>query len=343
MASIPQREHCVRTRIDRVHENKSDPPRYHFGISTLGHPCDRWLWLTFRWAVREQFPGRMKRLFRRGQNEEFTAVSDLREAGVDVRETGRNQRRLYGGCHVEGSVDGIIMGGLPESPRKQHILEIKTHSKKSFDELVKQGVEKSKPMHFIQMQCYMRISNIDRALYFAVCKDDDQIHTERVKLDRPLAEKYLERGRRLAVTERLPEPVSADPSWYQCRMCAAHGFCHEGDHTKEVTCRTCAHSTPTHKGTWTCARWEDAEIPKHAQLEGCRAHVIHPDLVKWKLDQDKSSRWTAAWVIDGRVILNGEDGYSSWEVIIGGPFHDPVVDMARDLFDGEIINKRRDT
>ena len=43
-------------------------------------------------------------------------------------------------------------------------------SKKSFDELVKLGVEKAKFQHYIQMQVYCLGKNIDRALYVAVCK-----------------------------------------------------------------------------------------------------------------------------------------------------------------------------
>ena len=66
----------------------------------------------------------MLRLFRRGQNEESVVVSDLRAIGVDVQATGASQSRVKFDCHVSGSVDGIIESGLPESPKKRHILEI---------------------------------------------------------------------------------------------------------------------------------------------------------------------------------------------------------------------------
>jgi hypothetical protein len=50
--------------------------------------------------------------------------------------------------------------------------------------LEKKGVKVSKPMHWAQMQVYMLGTKIERALYVAVCKDDDRIYTERVKYDR---------------------------------------------------------------------------------------------------------------------------------------------------------------
>ena len=31
-------------------------PRTHLGISQVGHPCERYLWLSFRWPVIEKFP-----------------------------------------------------------------------------------------------------------------------------------------------------------------------------------------------------------------------------------------------------------------------------------------------
>jgi hypothetical protein len=77
MTAIPPPIHTIANLIDEHHASQPDEPRLHLGGSMLGHPCDRWLWLSFRWAVREKFPGRIRRLFRRGNNEEdiITAIS----------------------------------------------------------------------------------------------------------------------------------------------------------------------------------------------------------------------------------------------------------------------------
>jgi len=202
---IPDSDNSISNLIDRHHESLSEPPRPHMGCSQLGHPCDRWLWLSFRWAVQPKFPGRILRLFRRGQLEESTIVSDLRAIGMDVRGTGRQQSRVEFGAHVSGSIDAIIEYGVPDAPRTRHVAEFKTHSKKSFDDLEKNGVEKSKPEHFVQMQLYMHGTKIDRALYVAVCKNDDRIYTERLRYDHEVAERYIARGRRIALSDRMPE------------------------------------------------------------------------------------------------------------------------------------------
>ena len=274
---IPEPEHNIQSLIDKHHEAQAEPPRPHMGCSQLGHPCDRWLWLSFRWAVQPQFPGRILRLFRRGHMEEATIVSDLRAIGMDIRgTTGRNQARVDFGAHVSGSIDAIIESGVPEAPKKRHVAEFKTHSKKSFDALVKEGAVASvKPEHFIQMQLYMHGLEIDRALYVAVCKDDDRIYTERVRYEKDVAERYIRRGHYIALSDRMPPPISTDPSWYQCKFCDAHEFCHSTKTTKQVNCRTCAHSTAKEDSTWRCERHDADGIFRTAVDNAVRICQVH--------------------------------------------------------------------
>lgn len=80
----------------------------------------------------------------------------------------------------------------------------------------------------------------------------------------------------------------------------------------QINCRTCSHATPREDGLWHCARW-DAAIPKATQTEGCRAHVLHPDLVPWQLEGGDGTN--AIYNIAGHSVTNGEGGVSSWEII----------------------------
>ena len=322
MTAIPAQINLLTAAIDAAHEARAERPRPHMGCSMLGESCERKLWLSFRWATPEKFPGRILRLFRRGQMEEATAVSDLRAAGCHVTDTGESQSRVDFGCHVSGSIDGIIKSGVPESPAKAHVLEIKTHSLKSFNELESKGVQASKPLHWAQMQVYMLGAKVDRALYYAVCKDDDRIYTERVRLEKESAEALVEKGQRIALTERIPEPIAgASPAWYICKFCPSYDFCHKTKTATKANCRTCSHSTPKEDGSWHCARWGDS-IPTEAQHAGCDSHVMHPDLVPWTL-AGGSGDWSAIYEIydgqTGREVINGEDGYHSSELLANLP------------------------
>lgn len=305
MAQIIVKDKIVEA-IDAWHQSKQERPRPHMGASMLGHPCDRWLWLSFRWAVIEKFEGRILRLFRRGQMEEATIISDLEAIGIVFKKMD-GQARVDFGSHVSGSVDGIIESGVPDAPKAKHVAEFKTHALKSFEDLVAKGVQQSKPMHWAQMQVYMHGLGIHRALYVAICKNDDRIYTERLHYDNNAAEKLVDRGRRIAQADRMPEPLSTNPTWYECKFCPAHEFCHKTKLTKEVNCRTCAHSTATAAGAWECAKWGN-DIPEDWQHQGCSSHVLHPDMVPWKMKGSDGNGWRAVYLVNGREVVNGEPG-----------------------------------
>lgn len=330
MAEIPEPINNIAALIDEA--QKQDLPRPHMGASLLGHKCDRWLWLSFRWAVIERFEGRMLRLFRRGQNEEATILADLEAIGVQITST---QGRVDFGSHVSGSIDAVIDGGVPGAEQARHIGEFKTHSRKSFEALLKDGVERSKPMHYIQMQVYMLGTGIKRALYVAVCKDDDRLYTERVRLDENVAKKAVDRGRRIALSDRMPEPLSTDPTWFECKWCPAYEFCHQTHLTQQINCRTCAMSTAKTDSKWRCERFGE-DPPIDWQRVGCEGHVLHPDLVPW--ERRDGSEGAAVYLIEGREVVNGDDGYKSREILANpSACGAHIVEAAKAVFPGAEI------
>jgi len=310
----------IETLADKIYQGIKDAsdntPRSHLGASIIGHSCDRYLWYSFRWIAREDFDGRMLRLFRRGQDEESPLVGDLRRAGLKISDIDQKTKRQFSfkNGFFAGSMDGIIHSGVPESPLKEHILEIKTHSKKSFEALEKAGVEKSKPMHFAQMQTYMGAMSIDRALYVSVCKDDDRIYAERVRFDKAIYEAIKERAQRIIASDRMPEPMSTDPTWFECKFCSASDVCFGKKIAQEVHCRTCSNVTFLPTGKAHCQHW-DAEIPTDAQINGCDQHVIHPDILQIPMEfKDGHVQWKVGdvWVKNGEAA---RDVFTSAEIL----------------------------
>ena len=119
----------------------------------------------------------MLRLFETGQLEEARLVRNLRRIGVTVLdvdpETGRQWRVEAHGGHFGGR----SMPSRSASSRRRRpgtSLEFKTHNAKSFRELRQpRASRKAKPEHWAQMQVYMHLTGLTRALYLAVCKDTD--------------------------------------------------------------------------------------------------------------------------------------------------------------------------
>jgi len=308
VTAIPPPDVTIQSMIDRAHEAKREPHRGHLGASVAGAECSRKVWLGFHWALAPAHHGRILRIFRRGREEEDNVCADLESIGVTVT---RQQERVDFGSHVSGSIDGVAVGVLG-APKTEHLLEIKTHSLKSFAKL-KDGVEKSHPMHWAQMQLYMLGLGLTRALYYAVCKNDDSIYTERVRAEPDKARAIVARAQSIAVSPEAPPRISEDPTWWICKLCDFHSLCHVTKKTDSVNCRTCAHSTARPDSTWFCERWADT-IPEDAQRLGCPSHVVHPQLMDVPMESI-GEPWHAAYGerINGGPELPG--AVSSAEVL----------------------------
>ena len=312
MPPLPIPSNDTARLIDEYHESIPNRPRSYLGPSSAGVKCDRALWYQFRWVDSEEISGRMLRLFRRGTMEEVTALKDIEAIGCNVIHTGSDQININFGPHIFGHPDGVIESGLPEAPKSRHIWECKTHNKKSFDALEKEGVEKSKPAHFIQMQLYMHGTHIERALYYAVCKDDDRIYTERIKYQKEIAVASLERLSRIIYSDYAPARISDNPAWFECKWCSYFQVCHNGKLPKR-NCRTCLHSTPgLNNYYWDCAL-DGGSLDTAFQQEACRGHVPHPDLVPWKMRGEECTKTSAYCAGIGLV---GKDGIDSREILI---------------------------
>lgn len=288
--------------------------RPHLGASLIGKECLRELWYVFRHCQQSTFPGRIQRLFERGQREEALFVEELRAIGVRITDldSDGNQLRIGDiGNHFGGSLDGLIEGGLKES-NKPHIAEFKTHNDKSFKLLVKDGVEKSKPQHYAQMQIYMHYMSVDRAFYEAVNKNDDSLYTERIKYCKKTALKLIEKAETVINAKFPPEKLTQNSTDWRCRFCDFKDICH-GNKVAEVNCRTCVNSTPEMDGDgkWSCKHW--GEMPKGFTGSDCDKHLFIPGVLPGLEVQESDG---VTWVryidpSDGVEVINGVGGLTS--------------------------------
>lgn len=280
MAAIPEEKSPTRDAIYAAYEaQRGDGFRAHLGASIIGKPCARALWYEFRWTTQVSHEGRILRLFETGQREEDRLVRNLRETGATVLEvdpdTGRQFSVQAHGGHFGGSLDGVAIGIL-EAPKTWHVVEFKTHGVKSFRDLMAKGVEVSKPQHAAQMQVYMHLTEITRAIYIAVCKDTDALYVERIRVDADAGARHLVKAGRVIYADRPLSRISEDPAWFECRFCDHHDLCH-GDGPAARNCRTCLHATAV-EGGWHCAR-HDRGLSVADQRTACARHLFIPDLV----------------------------------------------------------------
>ncbi len=209
MPQVPASQHSTGAAVIQWRARLPQEHREHLGASLIGHACDRHIWYSFRWAATPTWDGRMLRLFDRGKREEAVVAEELRGIGVELHtdENGKQIECRDESGHFGGSVDGIGRG-FPEAPKSWAILEVKTHSAKSFTDLKKNGVGESKPAHYAQMQSYMGLLGVERALYFAVNKDNDEIYTEWVHFDEDAFKAMQARARRIIDAGEPPAKLS---------------------------------------------------------------------------------------------------------------------------------------
>lgn len=289
------------------------------GASQIGRECERELWYSFRWCGSgAKFDGRMKRLFNRGHREEAVFTEELRAIGLQVHDldpsTGQQFEFTACGGHFVAKIDGVGLGVI-EAPKTWHVIGYKTINAKGHASLTKDGVQKAKPEHYAQNQIEMRLASLERTLYLSVCKDNDEIHGERIRYDEAYAARLEQKAERVIYSPEPLSRLSEDAAFWKCKGCHFAVTCH-GNKLPKPSCRTCLHATPERDGDgrWSCAKW-GSDIPLDAQAEGCEQHRYIPALLaKWgeAVDASESEGWVEYHAADGFTFRNGPWGRHSF-------------------------------
>lgn len=277
MAEIPNSSHEM---IDRIYAaiEKKETNKFRLtriGASEIGNECLRAIWYSWRGYFNKKFDGRMLRLFRTGHLQEDRVVEDLKLAGFQVWEIDES----HGGQwtyndptgHFVAKLDGV-MKGVPSAEKTPHTLEIKTHSKKSFDEVVKYGVQRSKPVHYAQMHAGALFSGLKRMIYVALCKDDERYHIERLKYDEEYGENLEKKIVDLITSTMPPARLGTKEEDFACRWCDYKEVCWK-EVTPIRTCRSCEYSKPQEGGEWSCELL-NSQLSLEDQLKACEHYSM---------------------------------------------------------------------
>lgn len=270
MAQLPRHEQEIADKIYAAIEKENDRPPYltRIGASAIGEECLLSLWYGWRGFSNKKHSGRMLRLFNTGHLQETRVIEDLRKAGYsvwDLDDNGKQFTYTDSTGHFVVKLDGVIKG-VPGAEKSAHVLEIKSHNKKSFDDLFKKGVKEAKPMHYYQMQAGMLYSNIDRALYVSICKDDEAYYVERIHPDEATQEDIKSRIQTLLDAIIPPVGISDDGKNWACKWCDHLKLCTK-EAEPEKTCRSCSYSDPS-TGGWAC-RLKGIHLSSNDQLKAC--------------------------------------------------------------------------
>jgi len=272
VAQIPRHLVDLEQRIYDAYSKKESGELMltRIGASGIGEDCVRAIWYDWRGSSLSSFDGRLLRLFKTGYIQEDRVVQDLKDAGLQVwevdPETGKQWTYTAADGHFVAKLDGVVKG-VPGAEKTPHTLEIKSSNVKGFKELQTHGVQKAKPQHYAQMQAGLWLTGLDRALYVAVCKDDERFYIERVaKDDAAIAD--IQRKLEQLTTNMMPPPrIAESQDDWRCRFCDNKAVCWRQEKPLQ-NCRTCQWASTTSNGEWYCGRFKEALTYKK-QHEGC--------------------------------------------------------------------------
>lgn len=194
--------------------------RTYMGGSILGKECDRALWYEYHQPIANDNP-RVERIFHLGHLLESYVVSLLKFSGYELWvEQDDGSQFGFTDEEIAGHYDGVIM--IDNTP---HLLEIKSASKKRFDEMAKLGVKMSDPTYYIQMQVYMKYAELDKACYVAFNKDNSEIYSEIVDYNAMEANHAVNRGKEIARAKVEPERKYKTSAFFKCKFCNYREVC----------------------------------------------------------------------------------------------------------------------
>lgn len=272
MAQIPRHLIDLEQLIYGAYERAEDRSLRltRIGASGIGDECVRAIWYDWRGFYKDSPDGRLLRLFKTGYIQEDRVVQDLKNAGLEVWEVDPETKQQWtytaADGHFVAKLDGVVRG-VPGAEKTPHTLEIKSSNAKGFKDLQNQGVQKAKPQHYAQMQAGLWLSGLTRALYVAVCKDDERFYIERVTRD----DEYIAslQKKLASLTEVMTPPpriAEKDDDW-RCRFCDAKSVCWKGEPPLQ-NCRTCEYSAVKDEGGWFCLKFSET-LSYKKQHEGC--------------------------------------------------------------------------
>jgi len=351
MAPIPITDPTLEA-VDRAigaSENRQ-PHRPYLGMSAIGHECSRALFYGFRWCASKAFDAATIRRFQDGHRSEAIMIERLRAVpGIQLwtEDPSGNGRQI--GCsdighHFKGHLDGVILG-LLQAPKTPHLWEHKCTNEKKQAELAKLKVEKGEKhalaawdaTYYAQHVLYMHYQGLERGYLTCDTPGSRATVSVRTNADPKHAQSLIDKASRIITAQEPPARLSERPDWYQCSWCSHKAICHESA-IPEVSCRTCAHSTPELDGEarWSCARFNcDLSVETQRQGATCPAHVFIPALLPWKAVDASEDQ---GWIEYDNGIRNGPGGYVSREIKANPALcGDRVVGKVREAFSAEVV------
>lgn len=246
------------------------------GAGRVGHPlapspwdrgCERALWFEMKmYASDRPFPAKLYRIFDMGHAAESMVAENLRAAGFTLITEGQDKKQIgfelahdpeTGHARFKGFCDGVVVAG-PErigggkdgiKLKYPFLWENKAINSKKFSKFTAEGVERSHPQYYAQIQLYMNFLQLyeNPALLTVVDRDSGELRLEFVRYNQRHCQAIIDRAARI-VEAKGPltlERAADDYEKIPCKWCDFKSHCQAA----EIN-RTMNGSTPQQAPDW---------------------------------------------------------------------------------------------
>jgi hypothetical protein len=164
--------------------------------------------------------GRSQMAMDDGRLHEDNLIARIMALGHPVRDRQREVRTEY--PPIVGHVDGIV-----EIYSVEYLLEIKTANHFEFEKIRKEGVERSHPEYYAQVQFYINRLGLSRAIVLLKNRSNAALHEELIPGDSRYYQRILDRATRLWESIQRHELFEREYSREsrQCAWCRYNHYC----------------------------------------------------------------------------------------------------------------------
>ena len=229
------------------------------GAGRTGHPlapvpwdrgCERALWFEMKQYPSDRpFPAKLYRIFDMGHAAEPIVAGNLRAAGFTlITDDGKGNQYGFaiakdpetGHARYKGFVDGVITAG-PESVggvklKYPFLWENKAINDKKFEKFLAEGVERSHPQYYGQIQSYMNFLQLyaNPALLTVLNRDTGEVRVEFVRFNQKHCQAIIDRAARIVEAKGplLLERAADDYTKIPCKWCDFASHCKKAEENR---------------------------------------------------------------------------------------------------------------
>ena len=297
----------VHELLDQVELDEEQYQRFYLGISGIGNPNQRLVWMRYRWLMPNDWEPRVLRLLDLGNVVEDDLIKKLRKIpGASIYDVDKNGKQFETkalGGHVKGHIDGVAsnLPGLDQD--NPYLLEFKTANDNRFKNLNKIGSYcEWSDEYAAQLHLYMGFFKFKHAIAIVYNKNNSDLYTEIVEFDKDLFDALIEKAKNVLLSESPPENYIPETD-YRIRSYMTPG--QQASYLgralpAKIHCRSCRFAKvdiDKKDAHWHCTQ-HDKKISTDRQTKGCNRHNYIPELIPATLVEQ-----------DADIVVYEKDGF----------------------------------